>query len=33
MLCTHMMASLGGGKEDAGKGGRGIQGRDQGLYK
>lgn len=27
MLCTHMMAGLGGGKEDAGKGGRGIQGR------
>ena len=27
MLCTHMMASLVMGKEDAGKGGRGIQGR------
>lgn len=27
MLCTHKMASLGVGKEDAGKGGRGIQGR------
>lgn len=27
MLCTHMMAGLGGGKEDAGNGGRGIQGR------